>query len=59
LHFNNGGWLILSADIDQFGDASDVDDEGRWWDFRLDMNSSLVDDAISEWSAVSRIEVEY
>ena len=54
LHFNNGGWLNLAADVDSSGSASDVDDRGRSWDFSLDVrSSSLVDSALEEWSSAN------
>ena len=50
LRFTNRGWLHFGAEIDETGSASDVDDEGRMWDFTLDMGSPLVDDAVAEWA---------
>lgn len=50
IYFTNGGYLYFSADIDSDGNASDIDENGNNWDFTLDMNSSIVDDAITEWA---------
>jgi hypothetical protein len=50
IHFLNGGYLNVSADIESDGSASDVDTRGNSWDFMLDMNSSLVDDAVQQWA---------
>lgn len=50
VYFSNGGYLYFSADIDERGDASDSDQDGNYWDFELDMDSSMVDDAVEEWA---------
>jgi hypothetical protein len=50
LHFANGGYLMLSADIEYDGSASDADERGRLWDFTLDMDSAIVDEALREWA---------
>lgn len=50
IYFLNGGYLYFGADIDENGYASDFDLNGNEWDFALDMDSSAVDDAISEWA---------
>lgn len=50
IYFTGGGYLYFSADIDSDGSASDIDQNGNDWDFTLDMNSSIVDDAISQWA---------
>lgn len=50
IYFTNGGYLYFSADIDSDGSASDSDQNGNNWDFTLDMDSSIVDDAVSEWA---------
>lgn len=51
LHFPNGGYLNFSAEVDSDGSASDSDKDGNNWDFTLDMNSQIVDDAISQWAS--------
>jgi hypothetical protein len=51
IHFQNGGYLSFSAEIDSDGSASDSDKDGNDWDFTLDMNSSIVDEAISQWAS--------
>lgn len=51
INFANGGYLNFSADIDETGDASDSDQDGNNWDFNVDMNSPLVDDAVTAWAS--------
>jgi len=46
IYFPNGGYLYFSADIDEGGNASDFDQNGDSWDFTIDMDSSVIDDAI-------------
>jgi len=60
LHFNNGGgWLNLAADFDSDGAASDVDDQGRSWEFALDLDSSpLVESALADWASANDTVVE-
>ncbi len=58
LHFNNGGWLSLDADIDSDGSASGIDQRGRSWTFDIDMNSADVDDAVREWAEDNGVELE-
>jgi len=50
IYFSNGGYLYFSADIDESGNASDIDQDGNNWDFTIDMDSSIIDDAIDEWA---------
>lgn len=50
LHFPNGGYQLFSADIEQDESASDVDQRGRFWEFTLDMDSAVVDEAVREWA---------
>ena len=50
IYFDNGGDLHFSADIANNGTASDVDENGNNWNFTLDMSSSIVDNAISQWA---------
>lgn len=50
IYFDNGGYLCFSADIDEDGNASDIDQDGNSWDFTIDMNSSIIDDAIDNWA---------
>lgn len=51
VYFQNSGYLYFSADIDENGEASDYDQDGNSWDFSVDMDSSIIDDAISEWAS--------
>ena len=58
VHFINGGYLEIGAGIDESGDASGFDQEGKGWDFTLDMDSSIVDDAITDWANNNSYTVE-
>jgi hypothetical protein len=58
LHFNNGGYLSFYAEFDDGGYASDTDDEGRDWEFTLDMNSPTVEDAVSNWASDNEYTIE-
>jgi len=58
LYFNNGGHLEFSAEIDNDGHASDTDEDGNCWDFEIDMDSSLIDDAIENWANDNSYEIE-
>lgn len=51
IYFSNGGYLYFSADIDESGNASDIDQNGNSWDFTIDMDSPIIDDAINEWAS--------
>ena len=50
IYFPNGGYLYFSADIDESGNASDIDQDGNNWDFTIDVDSSVINDAIEEWA---------
>jgi hypothetical protein len=58
LHFPSGGYGSFSADIDADGSASDSDSDGDSWDFQVDMESSTVDDAVSEWAEANGHAIE-
>lgn len=58
IYFSNGGYLYFGADIDSYGEASDYDQNGNGWDFTLDMNSSIVDDAVSDWASDNDYKIE-
>lgn len=58
IYFTSGGYLYFSADIDENGNASDSDQNGDYWDFTLDMDSSIVNDAIDDWASSSGYIVE-
>jgi hypothetical protein len=51
LYFDNGGYLYFSADIEDDGSASDYDQNGDSWDFYVDMDSSIIEDAIYDWAS--------
>lgn len=57
IYFPNGGYLYFDADIDENGYASDFDKEGREWDFSIDMDSSMVDEAIDAWASSNNYEI--
>jgi len=50
VYFDNGGYLHFYAEIDESGYASDFDANSNSWDFTVDMNSYIIDDAIYEWA---------
>ncbi len=58
IDFENGGYLYFSAEIDSDGNASDTDVRGDSWDFTVDMDSSMVDDAIQEWADYEGYEID-
>jgi len=51
IYFPSGGYLYFSADIDESGNASDFDQNGNGWDFTVDMDSSIIDDALYDWAS--------
>jgi len=55
--FPNEGYLYFSADIDENGNASDSDNDGRNWDFTLDMGSTTVQNAVQEWANSNNYEL--
>ncbi len=60
LYFLNGGILFITgADFDESGHAFGMDlKEGNGWDFYLDMDSSIVENAIYDWASDNSYEVE-
>ncbi len=58
LHFPSGGYLYFSAEIDSDGEASDYDQDGNSWDFTLDMDSSVVEDAVYDWASDNGYTIE-
>ncbi|MDO8743005.1 MAG: hypothetical protein Q7J30_00355 [Candidatus Azambacteria bacterium] len=58
IYFSNGGYLYFSADIDENGNASDIDQNGNSWDFTIDMDSSIIDDAVSDWASDNNYTIE-
>ena len=50
VRFPNGGYLRLSADIDERGSAADTDQDGTPWEFTLDLDEDIVDEAIEAWA---------
>ena len=58
IYFPNGGYLYFAADIDEGGNASDFDQNGDSWDFTIDMDSSVIDDAIYGWASDNEYTIE-
>ena len=58
IYFPNGGYLYFSVDIDEGGNASDFDQNGDSWDFTIDMDSSVIDDAIYDWASDNEYTIE-
>lgn len=58
IYFPNGGYLYFSADIDEDGNASDIDQNGNGWDFTLDMDLPLIDDAVYDWASDNGYAIE-
>jgi len=58
IYFPNGGYLYFSADIDKSGNAFDIDSDGNSWDFTIDMDSSIINDAIDDWAYYNDYIVE-
>jgi len=58
VYFSNGGYLYFGADFDSNGYASEYDQNGNAWDFELDMDSSIVEDALYEWASDNSYELE-
>jgi hypothetical protein len=59
LYFPNGGYIYPDAEIDESGYAEGYDYEGNYWEFQIDMGSSLVEDAIDDWASDYRENQEY
>jgi len=57
IDFPNGGYLYFDADINSYGEASDMDQDLNWWDFSIDMDSSIIQDAVSDWASDNGFEV--
>lgn len=58
IFFSSGGHLQFGADIDERGDASDFDVEGHAWDFIVDMDSTTIDNAVTEWANSNGYTIE-
>ena len=50
VHFPNGGYLLVSAELEPDGTASDTDQDGTSWDFTLDLHAAIVEDAVQQWA---------
>lgn len=49
VYFPNGGCIYPDAEINDDGTAEGYGSDDRYWEFQVDMDSSLVQDAISGW----------
>lgn len=58
IYFPEGGYLYFSTEIDSDGQASDYDMNGDSWGFTLDMDSSIVEDAVYDWASDNDYELE-
>lgn len=58
VHFSNGGFLRVSADIESDGTASDSDQRGTYWDFTIDLDSALITEAIDAWAEENGYQIE-
>lgn len=58
INFPSGGYLNFSAEFDESGSASDVDNDGNNWDFTLDMDSYIVDEAVDDWASSNDYQIE-
>jgi hypothetical protein len=58
VYFPNGGFLNVFAPVDDAGSASAIDTSGRMWEFTLDLDSYVVDEALEEWAASRNVMVE-
>lgn len=51
VHFSNGGYIKLTAELDQNGEADAYDnDSGYLWSFKINMNSPLINNALESWA---------
>jgi hypothetical protein len=57
IDFPNGVYLYFDADINSDGKASDMDQNGNWWDFSIDMDSSIINDAVPDWASDNGFEI--
>lgn len=51
LYFPNGGYIYPDAEIDESGFAEGYEGDGNYWEFEVDLDSSTVQDAISDWAS--------
>lgn len=58
IYFSKGGNIDIGMEIENNGEASGFDYEGRAWAFTVDMGSSIIDDAIQEWADNNDYEIE-
>lgn len=58
LYFPNGGYIYPDAEIDEDGSAAGYDGDGNYWQFEVDLDSSTVQDAISDWAYEYREEYQ-
>jgi len=58
VYFENGGYLSIYAEIDSDGEASDFAQDDREWSFTLNMDSSIVEDAVYSWASDNGYTIE-
>ena len=59
VYFPNGGHIELTAELDNNGEAEAYDDgRGYLWSFKINMNSSLIENAIEGWSKLNDYIIE-
>ena len=49
VYFPNGGYIYPDAEISDDGSADGYGSDDRYWTFQVDMDSSLIQDAITDW----------
>lgn len=60
IYFPNGGYLYFGALIDENGYADGYDQNGNYWSFYFDIeSSSLVEDAAYDWAYDYDYELKY
>lgn len=58
IYFSNGGDIEIGMEIDSDGEASGFDYERRAWAFTVDMDSSIINDALEVWANNNNYEIE-
>ncbi len=58
LYNGAGDALTFTAEIDSDGTATGTDDFGNMWDFTLDMESPIVEDAVQSWATENGYTIE-
>ena len=54
IHFTNGGYIKLTAELDKNGEAEAYDDDrGYLWTFKINMDSTLINNAVVNWAKLN------